>query len=82
MQLTIEIDDELYAGIEAVAKQEHSSVSSLVKRTLSRVPGFRKPAQPPVKAPHGYKIRVSPSEPFTMEDVYRIEDENDMRGLA
>lgn len=81
MQLTIEIDDELYAGIEAAAQREHSSVSNVVKRTLSRVPGFRKPA-PPVKVPHGYKIRVSPSEPFTMEDVYRIEDENDMRGLA
>lgn len=82
MQLTIEIDDELYAGIEAMAEREHSSVSTVVKRTLSRVSGFRKPVPPPVKAPHGYKIKVSPSEPFTMEDVYRIEDENDMRGMA
>ena len=81
MQLTIDIDDELYAGIEAVAKQEHSSVSSVVTHALSRMPGFRKPAEPVIQ-PHGYKIRVSPSEPFTLEDVYRIEDENDMRGLV
>ena len=82
MQLTIEIDDELYAGIEAVAKQEHSSVSSVVKRTLSRVPGFRKPTEP-VKQPHGYKIPISKGAyPFTMEDVYAAEDDNDMRGLS
>ncbi len=79
---TIEIDDETYASLEALAQQEHSSVSSVVKRALNRVPGLRKPAPLPVKAPHGYKIRVSPSETFTMEDVQRIEDENDMRGLA
>ncbi len=82
MQLTIEIDDDTYAGIEAVAQREHSSVSSVVKHALSRMTGLRKPALPPVKIPHGHKIRVSPSESFTMEDVYRIEDENDMRGLA
>lgn len=82
MQLTIEIDDDLYAGIEAAAQREHSSVSAVVKRTLNRVPGFRKPLQSPVRAPHGYKISVSPSESFTMEDVYRIEDENDLRGLT
>lgn len=81
MQLTIEIDDETYAGIEAVAKREHSSIGSVVTRALSRLPGLSKSA-PPVKAPHGYKIPVSPSETFTMEDVYRIEDDNDMRGLA
>lgn len=80
---TIEIDDETYASLEAVAKQEHSSVSTVVKRALSRVPGFRKPAPPPVKAPHGYKIPVSKgSRPFTSEDVYTVEDENDMHGLS
>jgi|GEM_PF-1966908 len=79
---TIEIDDETYASLEMLAQREHSSVSSVVKRVVSRVPGFQKPAPPPVKVPHGYKISVSPSEPFTMEDVYRIEDENDMRGLT
>ncbi|MDI1311524.1 hypothetical protein [Prosthecobacter sp.] len=83
MQLTIEIDDETYAGIEAAAQREHSSVSSVVKNALSRVPGFRKPAPPPVKIPHGYKIPVSEgARPFTSEDVYVAEDENDMRGLS
>ncbi len=82
MQLTIEIDDETYADIEAVAKQEHSSVSSVVKHALSRLPALRKPA-PPVKIPHGYKIPVSEgARPFTSEDVYAAEDENDMRGLS
>jgi len=83
VQLTIEIDDETYADIEAVAKQEHSSVSSVVKHALSRLPSLRKSAPPPVKIPHGYKIPVSEgARPFTSEDVYVAEDENDMRGLS
>lgn len=82
MQITIEIDDELYAGIEAVAQREHSSVGSVVRSALSRLPGVRKPAEP-VKQPHGYKIPISKGErPFTMEEVYAVEDDNDMRGLS
>ncbi|WP_395753623.1 hypothetical protein [Prosthecobacter sp.] len=80
MQLTIEIDDETYAGIEAVARSEHSSVSSVVKNALSRMSGLRKP---PVKAAHGYKIPISKGgRPFTSEEVYAAEDENDMRGIS
>jgi hypothetical protein len=79
---TIEIDDETYASLEALAKREHASVGSVVRRALSRLPGLRKPAPQPMEIPHGYKIPVSPSEPFTMEDVHRIEDDNDLRGLA
>jgi hypothetical protein len=82
MQLTIEIDDETYAGIEAVAQREHSNIGSVVTRALSRLPGLRKQVEPPVKMSHGYKIPVSPGEPFTMEDVYAAEDDNDMRGLS
>ena len=83
MQLTIEIDDDTYAGIEAVAQREHSRVSSVVTHALSRMTGLRKPAPPPVKVPHGYKIPVSAgARPFTSEDVYAAEDENDMRGLS
>jgi phage tail protein X len=78
---TIEIDDETYADLEALAKREHASIGSVVKNALSRLPGLRKPA-PVVKAAHGYRIPVSPSEPFTLEDVRWIEDENDLRGLA
>jgi hypothetical protein len=78
---TIEIDDETYADLEALAKKEHASIGSVVKNALSRLPGLRKSA-PVVKAVQGYRIPVSPSEPFTLEDVRRIEDENDLRGLA
>ncbi len=83
MQLTIDIDDELYAGIEAVAKQEHSSVSSVVKHALSRLPTLRKSTEPPVKAPHGYKLAASEGRhPFTTEDVLRIEEELYLDGKA
>lgn len=79
---TIEIDDETYADLEALAKKEHASISSVVKNALSRFSGMRKPAAP-VKVPHGYKIPISKGErPFTSEDVYVAEDENDMRGLS
>lgn len=80
MQLTIEIDDETYAGIEAVAKDEHASISSVAARALGN---FRKMVnrQQPAKEAHGYQIPISPSRPFTMADVYEAEDENDMRGL-
>ena len=81
MQLTIEIDDETYAGIEAVAKEQHSSVGSVAARFLSRFRTAKPEAKASVKLPHGYKIPVSPSEPFTMDDVRRIEDENDFRGM-
>ncbi|WP_395742828.1 ribbon-helix-helix protein, CopG family [Prosthecobacter sp.] len=79
---TIEIDDETYASLEVLAKKEHTSVSSVVKGALSRLPGLRKTAAP-VKIPHGYRIPVSEgSRPFTSEDVYAAEDENDLRGLS
>jgi phage tail protein X len=78
---TIEVDDETYADLEALAKKEHASIGSVVKNALSRLPGLRKPT-PVVKSALGYRIPVSPSEPFTLEDVQRIEDENDLRGLA
>jgi len=79
---TIEIDDETYADLDALTKQEQSSVTSVVKRALSRLPSLRKLAAP-VKVPHGYKMPVSKgSRPFTSEDVYAAKDENDMRGLS
>jgi negative regulator of replication initiation len=79
---TIEIDDETYASLEMLAQREHSSVSSVVERALSRLPALRKPAEP-VKQPHGYKIPISKGAyPFTMEHVYAAEDDNDLRGLS
>lgn len=80
MQLTVEIDDETYAGIEAVAKSEHASIGSVAARALGN---FRKMVnrQQPVKEPHDYQIPISLSRSFTMEDVREAEDENDMRGL-
>ncbi len=83
MQLTIDIDDELYAGIEAVAKHEHSSVSSVVRHALSRLPTLKKSTEPPLKAPHGYKLAASEGRlPFTTEDVLRIEEELYLDGKA
>lgn len=80
---TIEIDDETYASLEVLAREEHLSISSVVKHAVSRVPDFRKHESPPVNVPHGYKIPVSKgARPFTSEDVYAAEDENDMRGLS
>ena len=79
---TIEMDDETYASLEALAKREHASIGSVASRALSRLPGLRKPETKSVTIPHGYQIPVSPSERFTMEDVHRIEDDNDLRGLA
>ena len=78
---TIEIDDETYAGLEALAKQEHASVSSVVKRALCRLPSLRKPA--PVKMPHGYKIPVSEGrKTFTTADVLKAEEELYREGKA
>jgi len=69
---TIEIDDETYAGLEALAKQERASVSSVVKRALCRLPSLRKPA--PVKIPHEYKIPVSEvRKTFTTAEVLKAE---------
>ena len=39
---TIEVDDETYASLEALAKREQASVGSVLKRALSRLPGMRK----------------------------------------
>jgi len=78
---TIEIDDETYASLEALAQQEHSSVSSVVKRALNRVPRVESPAVS-MRTAHGYKIPISKGIPFTMDDVYAAEDENDMRGFS
>ena len=40
---TIEIDDETYADLEALAKKEHASISSVVKNALSRFPVCESP---------------------------------------
>lgn len=79
---TIEVDDETYASLEALAKREQASIGSVISRALSRFPGLRKPAPQPVKTPYGYKMPVSPSESFTSEDVYRLEDELYRAGKA
>lgn len=81
----VEIDDETFADLEVLAKQEHASFGSVIKRALRRLPKVRRaegePA--PIKMPHEYKIPISEGDrPFTSEDVYRIEEENDLRGLS
>lgn len=79
----IEIDDETFADLEALAKQEHASFGNVIKRAIRRLPGVRRAEDEPapVKVPHGYKIPVSKGVPFTMEDVRAVEDDNDLRGL-
>lgn len=78
----IEIDDETFADLEALAKQEHASFGSVIKRAIRRLPGVRRAAgeSAPVRVPHGCGIPVSEGDrPFTSGDVYRIEEENDLR---
>ena len=80
MQLTLELDDETCATLQSLAKEEQCSPGRIIARALRRLPR-RKPV-PPVPEPHGYTIPVSQGRPFTMEDVRRIDDDNDLRGVA
>lgn len=84
MQLTVEIDDETYAGLEILAKQEHATIGSVVKRAITRLPGLKNKLPPRVvKMPHGYRIPASEGAfPFTSEDVYRAEEELYLEGKA
>lgn len=79
---TIEIDDETYAALEAVAEAQQASVNSVAARVLSRLRGTGRSLKQPVPVPHGYKMPVSKGErPFTLEDVLEAEDDHDLRGL-
>ncbi len=80
MQLTLELDDETCATLQSLAKEEQCSPGRIIARALRRLP--RRQPGPPVPEPHGYTIPVSQGRPFTMEDVQRIEDDNDLRGMA
>lgn len=84
MQLTVEIDDETYAGLEVLAKREHATIGSVVKRAITRLPGLKGlQSAPVVKIPHGYSIPVSEGAfPFTSEDVCRAEEELHLAGKA
>lgn len=80
---TIDIDDETYASLEVLAREEHASISAVVKRAVSRLPVLRKPEPPPVNAAHGYKLVASEGRhPFTTEDVLRLEEELYLDGKA
>lgn len=84
MQLTVEIDDETYAGLEVLAKREHATIGSVVKRVITRLPGLKSARSVPVvQIPHGYSIPVPQGAfPFTSEDVYRAEEELYLEGKA
>jgi len=79
MQLTLELDDETCATLQSLAKEEQCSPGKIIARALRRLP--RRQPSPTVPEPHGYTIPVSQGRPFTMEDVRRIEDDNDLRGM-
>ena len=86
MQLTIEIDESLYAELEAVAKTQQCSpgqalervVSSLLPRSTAEQGDRPLPAQH-----HGYRLPVSKGElPFSTSDVRREEEAHDVRCAA
>lgn len=81
---TIEVDDETYASLEMLAKEEHASIGSVVKRAVSRLPRFgRTQSKLPVTLPHGYRLPVSEGvRPFTTEDVHQLEEELYLEGKA
>ena len=79
---TIEVDDETFADLDALAKRRHTTVSRLIQSALQRMTGGQRAEEPVIQAPHGYKIPISKGlRPFTIQDVWAAEDENDMRGL-
>ena len=82
MQLIIDIDDETYADIEAMAKEQHASVDSVASEVLSRYGRVRRAVSTQGKLSDHFRIPVSESESFTMEDVHHFEDESDLRQMA
>ena len=81
MQLTLELDDETCATLQSLAREDQCSPGRIIARALRRLP--RRQPSPTVPPGHSYTIPVSQGRvPFTTEDVRRLEDEDDMRGMA
>lgn len=78
---TIEVDDETYASLKVLAREEHASIGSVVKRAVSRLPGFWKTQSGPEIMLHRLPVSEG-EEPFTTEDVQRLEEELYLEGKA
>lgn len=84
----VDIQDEIYAELQKVADARQCSFGQALSDSLRRLFGPPQhdadlPPLPPLPSEHrGYRIPVSPSEPFTREDVHRVEDDNVFRDLV
>lgn len=84
MQLTIDLEQDLYTAAERLARQEQSSVSTVINKLLRRTVPDTMPPTPSVSkltnAELDYQIVPSKgSRPFGPEEVARLEEEDDER---
>lgn len=82
MKITFDFDDDSYATIVAAARCKKCAVVDLLLDAITSIPQLEQPLlKSRITCSTDYKIPVSKSNrPFTQEDVYRIEEENDFRG--
>jgi hypothetical protein len=82
MVRTIDLESDVYAVAESLARQHHCTVGAVVNQTLRRTLLSRVPLepQPPEQTPPHLTIdpetglpSVKCSQPFTSEDVHRRE---------
>lgn len=84
MKITFDFDDDSYTAIVAAARRKKCAVMDLLLDAITSIPQLEQPLlKSRITASTDYKIRVSEgARLFTMEDVYAVEDDNDMRGLS
>lgn len=81
MQLTIDLEQDLYSAAERLARQEQSSVSTVINKLLRRVVPSAINSSPPspklTNAELDYQLLPSKgSRPFGPEDVARLEEDD------
>lgn len=84
MQLTIDLEQDLYTTAERLARQEQSSVSTVINKLLRRAVPGSPPSQPTsaklTNAELEYQVLPSKgSRPFGPEEVARLDEEDDHR---
>ncbi|WP_397384351.1 hypothetical protein [Prosthecobacter sp.] len=84
MKITFNFDDDSYAAIVVAARRKKCAVVDLLLDAITSIPQLEQPLlKSRIACSIDYKISFSEgTRPFTMEDVYRIEEENDLRGDA
>ncbi|MFZ2279635.1 MAG: hypothetical protein WAW39_17695 [Prosthecobacter sp.] len=84
MKITFDFDDDSYAAIVAAARHQKCAVVDLLLNAIISIPQLEQPLlKSRIACSIDYKISVSEgTRPFTMEDVYAVEDDNDMRGQS